>query len=207
MNPPRAVSARARGSAIILAGGRSSRFGGDKLNADLAGRSVLDRTIEAVRPIADDLLVVGRAGEAPGVSYLPDDQAFEGPLAGLATGLRHARGALVLVVAGDMPLVSPAVLELLTSRLAEDPGVDAALLGQEGGPRPLPLAVRRAPALVAARGALDSGVRSLRGLVERLTAGVVTEAAWRHLDPEADSLSDIDTLADLERARPRLRDR
>jgi molybdopterin-guanine dinucleotide biosynthesis protein A len=47
------VTEPGRISAIVLAGGRSSRFPGDKLAAELDGRSLLARAIEAVRPVAD----------------------------------------------------------------------------------------------------------------------------------------------------------
>lgn len=192
---------------IVLAGGRSSRFGGDKLGADLAGRSLLARTIDAVRPLVDDVLVVGQTRPIPGVTWVPDERPFEGPLAGLAAGLRAARGELALVVGGDMPLVSGAVLRLLLDRVVDEPAVPVACLADDDAPRPLPLALRRDPALAAALANLEAGHRSLRGLLERLNGAAIPSGRWREVDPEADSLADIDTPADLDHARKRLRRR
>ena len=45
-------------SAIVLAGGRSSRFGGDKLAGRLGGETVLDRTVDAVGAVAVDIVIV-----------------------------------------------------------------------------------------------------------------------------------------------------
>ena len=63
-------------SAVVLAGGRSSRFGRDKLAEPLDGATVLWRTIEAVRGISDDIVVVvgpdGLATEPPDVRIVRD---------------------------------------------------------------------------------------------------------------------------------------
>ncbi len=83
-------------AAIVLAGGASSRFGGDKLAAPLDGRPVLEHAVLAVANIADPVIVViGPADPIPlipadlGVSLLlaRDPVAHQGPLAGMAAGL------------------------------------------------------------------------------------------------------------------------
>jgi molybdopterin-guanine dinucleotide biosynthesis protein A len=99
----------------------------------------------------------------------------------------------------------------MLDRLAGDPTVDAVLLGRppsivdpEGGsPRPtvLPLAIRVRAAASAAAAALESGERSLRALVERLTHVEIASSEWLLLDPDATTLLDVDTAADLERIR------
>lgn len=201
MTPPTATPLATTG--IVLAGGRSSRFGGRKLDADLAGRTVLDRSIDAVVAVSSEVLVVGRAsGDRPGVRYLPDTESFEGPLAGLVRGLEAADGDVAVVIGGDMPLADPRVLALLAARL--DGAATAALLDDGAQTRPLPMAVRRVAALAAASAAMGAGERSLRAFLGRLETEVVPEAAWRELDPAGDTLIDIDTAGDLARARARL---
>lgn len=190
-------------SAIVLAGGRSSRFGGSKLDADLAGRTVLDRSIDAVVAACSEVLVVGRAsGDRPGVRYLPDTEAFDGPLAGLVMGLEAASGDVAVVIGGDMPLAESRVLALLAARL--DGGSTATLLDDGAQARPLPMAVRRVAALAAATAAMGAGERSLRAFLGRLETEVVPESAWRALDPAGGTLIDVDTTEDLAQARARL---
>jgi molybdopterin-guanine dinucleotide biosynthesis protein A len=70
---------------------------------------------------------------------------------------------------------------------------------------PLPLAIRRVDALTAGRALLENGERSLRALVAALDAEALPEAEWRALDPDADSLVDIDRPEDLARALARER--
>ena len=78
-----------RVSAIVLAGGRSSRFGRDKLGEPLAGRTLLDHAIAAVSPLAQETIVVARPEAMPrvpdGTTVVHDRSAFEGPLVGLLT--------------------------------------------------------------------------------------------------------------------------
>jgi molybdopterin-guanine dinucleotide biosynthesis protein A len=207
-------------TAVVLAGGRAARFGGDKLAADLGGRSVLDRTVDVVRSIAGEVIVVGRSGSVGsaahgaveaglgGARLVADERPGEGPLAGLVTGLRAARGSIVLVVGGDMPRLDPGVLRLLVTRLhsrvarPRAPEVTlAAVLEQGGGPRPLPLVALREPALAAAEACLSNGERSLRALLAMLSAATVPEAEWRLIDPSGGTLLDVDTPDDLERLR------
>ena len=190
-----------RVSAVVLAGGRSSRFGRDKLAELVDGRPLLSFAIDAVRPLATEIIVVA----APGASAtLPDDVtvahdpvAFEGPLAGLLVGLAVAREPIVLVVGGDMPTLVGAVLESMLAWLDPPGGPQAVVLEHEGRPRPLPMVVLRQPALVEADRLIAAGERRLRSLSEGLTTRVIHEPTWRAIDPEGLTLSDIDTPADL----------
>lgn len=196
----------------VLAGGRSRRFGGDKLAARLDGRPLLDHAVAAVAALADEVLVVGRDAWSPADAHpaMRPDQRIRavadrdpggGPAAGLRTALEVAREPIVLVVAGDMPRVAPAVLELLVRTLvAGDPGVvDAVVLGYRGRLQPLPAALRVGAGTIAAQAAVASGDTSLAGLLARMPARVIEEAAWRPLDPEARTLADVDRPADLDR--------
>ena len=74
----------------VIAGGRSTRFGSDKALAMIGGERLIDRTIAALDPQVDRLVVCGR--EWPGCLSLADrPQAGLGPLGGLAAALRYAR--------------------------------------------------------------------------------------------------------------------
>jgi len=189
-------------SAIVLAGGRSRRFGRDKLAEPIDGRPLLEHAIEAVRPWADQtVVVVGPEGSPPralpaGVIVARDPAPFEGPLVGLRSGLAVATNPIVLVAAGDTPVLVPAVIEALLAAL-DDLGVDAVILGHGEGPWPFPMALRRIPAEGAAARLVAGGERRLMALPDALAARVIDEADWRALDPNGRTLHDIDTPADL----------
>jgi molybdenum cofactor guanylyltransferase len=189
-----------RVTGVVLAGGRSSRFGRDKLAERIDGRTLLDSAIDGVTPASTEILVVAAPDAIPPVpdrvTLIHDQVAFEGPLAGVAAGLGAAREPLILIVGGDMPTLVGAVIDSMLMAL-EAPGVEGVVLEHEGRARPLPIALRRDPALAAADVLLADGERRLRALIETLECTVIPERTWRALDPYGMTVRDIDTPADL----------
>jgi molybdenum cofactor guanylyltransferase len=186
-------------SAIVLAGGRSSRFGRDKLAEPLDGVPMLWRTIDAVRAVADDIVVVVAPGSGPelpaDVRVTHDRASGEGPLIGVLAGLEAVRHDSVIVVGGDMPWLRPEVLRLMLGGLDASAGVIA--LEVDVRAQQLPFVVRRDGALEATRRLTGSGERRLGALLDALQVTTVAEADWRAIDPEADALRDVDTPEDL----------
>jgi len=199
---------------IVLAGGRAARFGADKLTEPVDGNALLDRAIDAVWAVADEVIVAGRvvAGRSPSIRSIPDSEPFGGPLAAMRDAIRLARGTAGVVVGGDMPDLVSGVLRLMIERLEAEPSVDAVILGRPdagsdrgsdpGAPRAvLPVAIRVEAAGAAADGALSGGRRSLHSLLDHLAWIELPAPAWLGLDPGARTLLDVDTRADLERIR------
>lgn len=190
-----------RTGAIVLAGGRSSRFGRDKLAEPIDGRPLLHHAIAAVRAITAEIVVVVAPGDGPtlpgGVRVVHDAVAFEGPLAGLAAGLTALDPAIdrVIVVAGDMPTLVPAVLERLLDALGD--GAGASILEAGGQRAVLPLGLMRETAAVGALLLLDSGQRRLGAMLDVLEVYAVPQEAWRSDDPGGLTLRDVDTREDL----------
>jgi molybdopterin-guanine dinucleotide biosynthesis protein A len=118
---------------LVLAGGRSSRFGGEKAAARLRGRPLLRIALDRLAPDCAALAVsaaVGSeaerlAGEA-GATVLPDPAgAPAGPLAGVCAGLSwaNARGAALLAVAPcDLPLLPASLFRELRAALTDRDG-------------------------------------------------------------------------------------
>jgi len=187
-------------SAIVLAGGRSVRFGRDKLVEPIDGRPLLYLAAEAVAAVATDVIVVAPPDGAPllpdGARLAHDEAPFEGPLAGCMTGLLAAREPLVIVVGGDMPSLEPAVLALLIRALVAS-SAEAALLEHRGRRQQLPFAMRTGTGTDAARRLLAQGERRLGALMDRLSVRVLAEDEWRPLDPDARTLRDVDEPGDL----------
>jgi molybdopterin-guanine dinucleotide biosynthesis protein A len=199
-------------SAIVLAGGRSTRFGSDKLGAIVGGRSLLELTLDAVAVVAADVVVAGP--ERPGwpdrgditIRAVDDREPFGGPLQALAGALDVVRSDIAIVVAGDMPAIVPGVLEALvaeltTKRTGDDPR-DAVILADAADPgrrQPLPMALRVDAARAAAGAALPAGDRSLVRLLDRLRVASLPADQWLAIDPDGRSLLDVDEPADLSR--------
>ena len=189
-------------SGIVLAGGRSTRFGSDKLIAHYAGRPLVHLPIEVLTGICDEVVVVLAPGDAgawlpAGVTVANDPTEGEGPLAGLHAGLMAAvRSESAVVVGGDMPELQPAVLREMLQVLA-GPDVEAVALADGERPRPLPCVLRTWPAADVTHTLLHAGRRRLRDALDSMRTAVIDEATWTALDPERRTLVDVDEPGDM----------
>lgn len=122
----------------IIAGGASSRFGGEPKGLHLVGgRRIIDRVADALRAVLPRLIVIagapGAAEWLPGTPVIPDTWRKRGSLVGLHTALNHAQQP-ILLVAWDMPFVTPDVLAALVDRASRSRF--AAIPESETGPEP-----------------------------------------------------------------------
>lgn len=190
-------------SAAILNGGRSERFGGlDKGALVVGGRSIRARQIAALTSVSDDVWIVGGSEPLvldPRVRWAPDAQPGQGPLAGIEVALRVARHPLVVIVACDMPGITPGFLARLVA-LASIPGLDGppdlVVPRTDRGYHPLCAVYRASTCLPIVGAHLAEGrlaVRELLGALRaREVAGVELAAAG---DPGA-QLVNVNTPAE-----------
>lgn len=160
----------------LLAGGAGRRIGGDKAVVELLGRPLLEYPLIAlrealgdgdVRVVAKRDTVLPPLGGRAGVWIEPDEPRH--PLAGILHALKLARGRPVLAVAGDLPLLTAAVLRSL---VACDLEGSTAVIASAGG-RLQPLCAVYAPAAARLlRPAVDRGAR-ITEAVEALGARII----------------------------------
>lgn len=185
-------------SALVLAGGRSSRLGQDKARATISGRSLLDHVVGSI-PAAVACIVVGPrpASLVRSIGVATEPEPDGGPVAGIECGIAHVATPIVVVLAVDMPFAGEAAPRLLAALESAGPSVDAVVpVGAEGRRQPLAAAYRVAALRTALATLAPVRGRSMRDVLGRLN---VSELAADEL--EARSLIDIDTSEDLDRAR------
>lgn len=121
-------------SAVILAGGQSSRMGRDKAWLEVNGQTLLARQIQLVREAgATEVFVSGRADQdysSSGITVLMDRYPSAGPLAGIERGLESAQHSLVLVMAVDMAGMTVDCLRWLLTQCREGQGIVPQLGGR-----------------------------------------------------------------------------
>lgn len=114
-------------SAVILAGGKSSRMGRDKAWLEIDGQSLLARQIQLVREAgAHEVFISGRANANYAefdCRVLQDQLVGAGPLGGIESALAVTPSSLLLVLAVDMPRMTPEFLRQLWSNCDEGVGV------------------------------------------------------------------------------------
>lgn len=90
--------------AIILCGGASRRMGRDKAVLDWDGQRAIDWVAALARAVGAEALVT--AGADLGLPWVPDDEAYAGPVGGVLAGARALGTARLLVLAVDAPTVT-----------------------------------------------------------------------------------------------------
>jgi molybdopterin-guanine dinucleotide biosynthesis protein A len=188
-------------TALILAGGKATRLGGvDKRELVIEGRTIFARQCEVLGPRVAEILV-SSPREVPGYRTLADAVPGAGPLAGIAAGLAAAATPWLLVVAGDMPHVSGALIDLLVSRATDDADAVGIQIGEL--PEPLCCLLRVAAARPALAARLAAGrLKASRLLTDGdLRVAWISEAAVRAVDPELRALFNVNEPADLRSPR------
>lgn len=180
--------------AVVLAGGRSRRFGTDKATARVGGSPLLCRVLDVAAPLVDEVLVVG-PWAPPGFARTLEPVRYEGPLAGLAWGLGAIGTGHALALGCDHPLLVPGLLGHLLARRRE---ADAVVTRGPNGPEPLVGVYDTGLASVASE-LTDSGERRLGALLEHCSVAWVGEEHWRGFDPEGRSFLDVDWPEDVDR--------
>jgi molybdopterin-guanine dinucleotide biosynthesis protein A len=106
-------------SAAILAGGQSKRMGTDKARLRLApdGPMLIELVLAAVRAVADDIILVANDDRLAdlGLRTVPDVYPEAGALGGIYSAVASAQHEHCLVVACDMPFLSPMLLRAMAA--------------------------------------------------------------------------------------------
>jgi len=199
---------------IVLAGGRSSRMGTPKAALEWHGSTLLRRVTGLVARGVDGPVVVVRAPGQPlpalpaGVEVVEDAREGRGPLEGLAAGLAALDGDFDVAYASstDAPLLHPAFVRRVAGAIDDD--IDIALPHARGHTQPLAAAYRTTLLPVLERLLSDDRLRPAflfdECRVRRLDeAALLADSDVAALDPELDSVLNLNEPADYEAARAR----
>jgi len=202
-------------SAIVLAGGFSSRFGQDKGVLELAHKPLIKHVIDAVSSVVDETIVVTNSQEraAKYAKITPTDVQFvidvcesRSPLIGALSGFGSAQSKYSLLLPFDTPFVSREVISLLfelcLNKAAAIPRWPNCQI------EPLHAVYQTKLALEAAKSAVAEGKLNMRAMIEKLR-GVryVSTMVLLQLDSDFRSFFNINTPADLEKAMAMIKPR
>ena len=164
-------------SGVVLAGGRSSRFGRDKALHVYRGKPLLRWVLESLAGADEHLVIANRAYPGLGVPVRPDLVSGGSSLSGLHAALSYARHDWVALAACDMPFLTPAYWEKLWEHRSAAPLVIATNEG--GGLEPLAALYHRA-LLPFVTQKLAADDLKMTALASQAGASVVT---WQTLAP------------------------
>ncbi len=192
-------------TAAILAGGKSTRMGTDKAFVMLAGRPL-------IRHVLDRLAQVDAVRETLVITNRPDDYAFlglpcvtdrvpgKGTLGGIYTALDASRHDYVLVVACDMPLISPPLLAHMAGLCEATPPHDVIVPRVAGFPQGVH-AIYSARCKTAINEAIAADRLKVIGFYDRVRVRYLDEAEYAPFDPHGRSFFNVNTPDDLDMAR------
>ena len=165
-------------TAVILAGGESRRFGSNKAFAKIDGRTFLERLATTLDSLGFEFFLSvsdPQIYKHLSLKIIPDLFPKEGPLQALYSAFLHLNTPRILLLACDMPLVTPEVIKELW-RQSEN--VDICL--QESSPLP---GVYSRNVLPSAKYFLEEGRRDLKSLLEsHLKKGTVSSDEISHVN-------------------------
>ena len=196
--PDHPVDRSRTATALVLSGGSSRRLGRDKTAEQVGGRTLLGRVIDALTgtPTVGRIVVVGPAGDETADTIVRERPPGGGPVAALVAGLAEADTAEVIVVAGDLPFLTPAAF----AQLRRARHGDVAVAVDENGRDQYLLAVWSTAALQTALAAVPEPAGARLGALYR---SVQVDRVELVGDPPP--WFDCDTEADLARARELVR--
>jgi molybdopterin-guanine dinucleotide biosynthesis protein A len=157
---------------IILAGGKSERFGEDKRFAKLFGLTLLEITINKLKQLCDFVVIASGKEHLSfegGVS-VTDKYDNIGPIAGLAAGLNEIRTNYAIVLPCDMPLFPVDILRFFILKISLDTKVIVSKINNVIQPLVGIYSKLIYPELISF---IESGGDSLKSFIINMNKGVV----------------------------------
>ena len=174
--------------------------GQPKALLELGGRRIVERVLDAVAPVMDDVLIVTNTPELYrflGLPMVADAYPDHGSLGGIFTGLAAAGGDAAFTVACDMPFVHRDVVRLLVARASEGDVV----IPRVGDQLETLHAVYGKACLPHIEARLRAGQLKIVGFLDQVRVVEISEAeVARHRAP-AVAFMNVNTPEELARAR------
>lgn len=192
-------------TSIVLAGGKGTRLGKDKLLELVGDRPLLQRVIDSLSSISERILVVTAQGQnlpaiqatQTTVASVSDIYPGKGALGGIYTGLTATNSQYSLVVAADMPFLNPDLLQHLVGVAT---GFDVVMPRINGEIEPLH-AVYSRDCLPAIQEQIERNQLQIRVFLEQVRVRYMELAEIDRFDPSHLSFFNVNTPDDLEKAK------
>jgi len=187
---------------VILAGGANSRFSGEQKTLKKIGeKRILDRIFDVMSAVFDDIILVTNT---PGqflewdATIVTDLLPVKSSLNGIYTGLFYARTDYAFFTAGDTPFLKKEMVQAVVGGIS--PGIDIVMPETENGREPLCAAYSRS-CLEIARHNVETGRLKIMRTFRKKNIKIISAKGVRKADPDRLSFFNVNTPADLARAK------
>ena len=191
-------------TAIINAGGKSSRMGVDKAFVKLNGRTLIDIVVDNVRKcFSDIILVTNEPSKYHGyrnISIIEDCVKGVGPIAGLYSGLKAAHSRYSFFIACDMPLINYHYIDYMKSQITAH-GYEAVVTRRRKGIEPFHRFYSKVlDAEIDSK--IKKGLYSFHSLLQNQNVLFVPEETASRFDEKLSFFANINTKEDIKSFHP-----
>ena len=191
-------------SSIILAGGKSTRLGHDKVLETIGNTSLLEQVISCIEPLSKSIIIVTvkertfpQLANRPKIKVVSDIFPGQGSLGGIYTGLINSDSFYNLVCAADMPFVNVTLLKYL---IGMSEGYDFVLPRVNGLLEPLH-AIYSKNCIAPIESILKEGKKVIIELIKHVKVRYIETEEVDKIDPGHLSFFNINTKEELELAK------
>lgn len=184
-------------------------MGKDKALLPLHGQALVQRVLERLAPIADEVILSTNTPAAfsfLNVAALPDEEPGQGALGGLRTALKAAAYPFVAAVACDMPFASPKLFKYEHELILRSE-VDAVIPSIAKGLEPLHAVYRCETCLPVIESALKAGRLRVTEWLENVRVEIVPPEIAARYDPQGLAFWNLNTAEEFTEAEKRLEQR
>jgi molybdopterin-guanine dinucleotide biosynthesis protein A len=177
-------------------------MGEDKALKPFLGRPLVQRVVERLAPVADEMIVTTNRPDDYrflDLRLVPDLKPGRGALGGLYTAIASASHPLAAVVACDMPFASADLLRA-ASRLLVEEQVDVVIPKSDEGYEPLHAVYRRATCLPAIESAIGADLWKVVAWFPQVKVRILTLDEIEHYDPSGLAFWNVNTPEEFARA-------
>lgn len=188
---------------IILAGGKNLRLGRNKALEFLGSKSLIERVIERLQPLTDQILIVTSQEQANQLSVEGNHQILidifsdSGPLGGIYTGLLSSKSSHSIIVACDMPFLNTELLRYMVGISRDHDAVVPRLETDKLEPLH---AIYSRNCLDNIKTLLQRNEFRVNSLLKSVRVRYVERAECEKLDPQLLSFFNINRQSDMEQA-------
>jgi molybdopterin-guanine dinucleotide biosynthesis protein A len=193
-------------SAVVLAGGKSSRYGIDKAMVQLRGRPLILWVVSALSEVVDEVILSISSDHDPvkfrellgrEFTVIIDEQPDLGPVSGLIPSFSVAKGEYVAVAPCDSPFIKPELYSLLFDKAKKH---DGAVPFINNFWEPLHAVYKRKTYAQSLKKAQSQGKCRPVDAYESLNIQKVTKEEVRNIDNELFSFFNINSVEDQKKA-------
>jgi len=170
-------------------------MGEDKALKPFLGRPLVQRVVDRLQPIADELIVTTNHPEDYSflqTRLISDLKPDRGALGGLYTAIASATHSIVAVVACDMPFASPKLIEGMTSLMVQHEA-DVVIAKTENGYEPLHAVYRRATCLSAIESSIEADLWKVIAWFPQVKVHELGVEEIKPLDPDGLAFWNVNT--------------